>query len=74
MKGANYNGAMPAFGKVPGGGYNWTNERIAQVLSYIRHEWGNDAAFITTEKVAEVLKAEAARSKPWTADELKQFE
>ncbi len=74
VKGNTYNGAMPAFGKVPGGGYNWSEEKIAQVLSYIRHEWGNGAGFITKEKVAEILKAEAARSKPWTQDELKQFE
>lgn len=74
VKGNTYNGAMPAFGKVPGGGYNWSNERIAQVLSYIRHEWGNNASFITTEQVDAVLKAEAARSKPWTDAELKPFE
>ncbi|MCU0793139.1 MAG: cytochrome c [Opitutaceae bacterium] len=74
VKGNTYNGLMPAFGKVPGGGYNWSNERIAQVLTYIRQEWGNTAAPITTEKVAEVLKAEAARTKPWTQDELKPFE
>ena len=74
VKGNTYNGAMPAFGKVPGGGYNWSEEKIAHVLSYIRHDWGNNAAFITKEKVAEVLKAEAARTKPWTQDDLKSFE
>ena len=74
VKGNTYNGAMPAFGKVPGGGYNWSDEKIAQVLSYIRHEWGNNADFITKDKVAEILKAEASRAKPWTQDELKQFE
>jgi mono/diheme cytochrome c family protein len=74
VKGTAFNGAMPAFGKVPGGGYNWNSEKIAQVLSYIRHEWGNNAEFITKEKVDEILKAEASRAKPWTQDELKQFE
>lgn len=74
VKGNTYNGAMPAFGKVPGGGYNWNNEKISHVLSYIRHEWGNNAEFITKEKVDEVLKAEAARAKAWTQDELKTFE
>lgn len=73
VKGNSYNGAMPAFGKVPGGGYNWNNEKISQVLSYIRHEWGNDASFITKEKVDEVLKAEAARAKAWTQAELAPF-
>lgn len=74
VKGGSYNGAMPAFGKVPGGGYNWTDERIAQVLSYIRQDWGNNAEFISKDKVTEVLKAEASRSKPWTQDELVKFE
>jgi mono/diheme cytochrome c family protein len=74
VKGSTFNGAMPAFGKVPGGGYNWNAEKIAQVLSYIRHEWGNNAGFITKEKVDEIFKAEAARSKVWTQDELKKFE
>jgi mono/diheme cytochrome c family protein len=73
VKGNTYNGLMPAFGKVPGGGYNWNNERIAHVLSYIRHEWGNNASFITKEQVDEVLKAEATRAKPWTQDELAPF-
>jgi mono/diheme cytochrome c family protein len=73
VKGNTYNGLMPAFGKVPGGGYNWNNERISQVLSYIRHEWGNNASFITKEQVDAVLKAEAARAKPWTQDELASF-
>ncbi len=74
VKGNSYNGLMPAFGKVPGGGYNWTEERIAHVLSYIRHEWGNNASFITKDQVTEVLKAEASRAKPWTEAELKPFE
>lgn len=74
VKGNTYNGAMPAFGKVPGGGYNWNSEKISQVLSYIRHEWGNNAEFITKEKVDEILKADSGRAKPWTQDELKAFE
>ncbi len=73
VKGNTYNGAMPAFGKIPGGGYNWSDEKIAHVLSYIRHDWGNNAEFITKDKVTEVLKAEAARAKSWTQDELAPF-
>jgi len=74
VKGNNYNGVMPSFGKVPGGGYNWSDEKIAQVLSYIRQDWGNNAALVTKEKVSEILKLEAARDKPWTQAELKAFE
>lgn len=73
VKGNTYNGAMPAFGKVPGGGYNWSEEKISHVLSYIRHEWGNDAAFVTKEKVSEVLAANKARAKVWTQEELAPF-
>jgi mono/diheme cytochrome c family protein len=71
VAGAKYTGLMPAFGKVPGGGYNWSDDRIAQVLTYIRQEWGNAAAPITTEKVKEVREAvAAARTTPWTEAEL----
>jgi mono/diheme cytochrome c family protein len=73
VQGKPYNGAMPAFGKVLGGGYNWNEEKISQVLTYIRQEWGNAAAPITKVKIAEVLAAEKARSKPWTSGELDPF-
>lgn len=73
VEGKSYNGAMPAFGKVTGGGYNWNEEKISQVLTYIRQEWGNKAAPITKDKVAEVLAKEAARAKPWTQGELDPF-
>lgn len=74
VKGNTYSGLMPAFGRVPGGGYNWNAERIAHLLSYIRNDWGNSAPFVTPEKVAEVIQLEAARTKPWTQDELRPFE
>ena len=72
VEGNKYNGLMPAFGKVPGGGYNWTDERIAQVLTYIRQEWGNTGGPITTAKVKEIREQGGAgtRTKPWTEAEL----
>lgn len=73
VHGKTYNGAMPAFGKVAGGGYNWNEEKISQVLTYIRQEWGNTGAPITKDKVAEVLAKEKARAKPWTEAELNPF-
>jgi mono/diheme cytochrome c family protein len=73
VEGKTYNGAMPAFGKVTGGGYNWNEEKLSQVLTYVRQEWGNQAAPITKDKVTEVLNAEKARPKPWTAGELESF-
>ena len=50
-------------------GYNWTDDKIAAVLTYIRQEWGNAAGPITTEQVAAIRAKEGDR-KAWTADEL----
>lgn len=64
--------AMPAFGKVPGSGYNWNDERIAAVLTYIRQQWGNQAEPITAEQVAAVHTKEGNR-KEWSEAELEPF-
>lgn len=70
VKGHTYNAAaMPAFGQVAGGGYNWSDEKIAAVLTYIRHEWGNGAGPIETARVTELRIKEAARQE-WTEAEL----
>ena len=61
--------AMPAFGRVAGGGYNWNDDRIAAVLTYIRQTWGNAAEPITPEQVAGVMGQTGDR-KEWSADEL----
>ena len=68
VSGATFNGAMPAIG--PGGGYNFTDEKIAYVLTYVRQEWGNASPAITPEKVKEIRTAAAGRATPWTAAEL----
>jgi mono/diheme cytochrome c family protein len=72
VKGADYNSAMPAFGRVAGSGYNWTDDKVAAVLTYIRQEWGNQAPPISTEKVAEI-RAKEGDHKPWTAAELEKL-
>jgi mono/diheme cytochrome c family protein len=72
VKGTDYNSAMPAFGRVAGSGYNWTDDKVAAVLTYIRQEWGNQAGPISTEKVAEV-RAKEGDHKPWTAAELESL-
>lgn len=64
VKGNDYNGNMPA----QGASYN--DAQIAQVLTYIRSEWGNSAGPITAEAVAEVRKLYGKRN-PWSATELK---
>ena len=70
VKGADFGAAaMPVFGKVAGSGYNWSDEKIAAVLSYVRQEWGNKAAPIAAEKVTAIRTKEGDR-KEWSQDEL----
>jgi mono/diheme cytochrome c family protein len=68
VAGAQYNGAMPAFGQ--GSGYNWSDEKVSHVLTFIRQSWGNSAPAITPERVTEIRNAVGQRKTPWTADEL----
>ena len=60
---------MPVFGKVAGSGYNWSDDKIAAVLTYIRQEWGNKSGPIAAELVAAVHAKEGER-KQWSSDEL----
>ncbi len=60
--------AMPVFGQVPNSAYNWSDEKIAAVLSYVRQEWGNKAAAITADQVAAVRKAVGTRKEMTEAD------
>jgi mono/diheme cytochrome c family protein len=64
VKGVTYNNAMPPWRPT------LTDEEIAQVITYVRQAWGNDASSVTTEEVAKVRQATASRTTPWTADEL----
>jgi len=71
VNGTTFNSAaMPAFGPL---GSNWKDEKIANVLTYIRQEWGNKSAPVTKETVARIRAATAARGKAWTAAELAEF-
>lgn len=73
VKGTTYNAAaMPAFGQVAGGGYNWSDEKIAAVLTYIRQEWGNAAGPIETATVTAVRQQHGDR-KEWSESELLQL-
>jgi mono/diheme cytochrome c family protein len=69
VRGADFGAAvMPAFG--PTGTFGWSDEKIADVLTYVRQEWGNKAAPITADQVAAIRTAEASRTKAWMQDEL----
>jgi mono/diheme cytochrome c family protein len=67
VEGAQYNGNMPAWGK------QLTDDQIANVLTYIRQEWGNKAGPVTKDQIAALHKEVAGRSDPWTDAELKPF-
>jgi mono/diheme cytochrome c family protein len=70
VKGVSFPGAaaMPSFGSA---GFNWSDEKIAEVLSYVRQEWDNKAPPVDAAKVAEVRKQVGER-KEWTQEELLQ--
>jgi mono/diheme cytochrome c family protein len=69
VKGVVYEQSMVPNGRVTGSGFNLSDEKIAQVLTYIRQEWGNAAPPVTTEKVAEVHTKDGDH-KPYVPDEL----
>jgi mono/diheme cytochrome c family protein len=48
---------MPVFGQVAGSAYNWNDEKIAAVLTYVRQEWGNKAGAVSADEVSAVRKA-----------------
>ena len=61
-------------GDMPGIGYDKTlpNEDIAELLSFIRKSWQNNASPVTKEEVATVRQKLAGREKAFTAEELKK--
>lgn len=63
VNGKAYNGQMPPQGAKP-------NTEIAQLLSYIRSEWGNKASIIYEDQVAAVRKEIGTRS-GYTGDEIR---
>ena len=71
VKGQDFPGTvpMPSFGKVAGSGFNWSDDKIAAVLTYVRSEWGNTAGAVSAEQVAAIHGKEGDH-KAWTADEL----
>lgn len=70
VEGHAFNAAqMPTFGQVPGSSYNWSDDRIANVLTYIRQEWGNKAGPITEAQVAAIRAKDGAHD-PETESQL----
>ncbi len=65
VKGDTFNNAMVPWKDV------LSDEQIAAVLTYIRSEWGNNAAPIPADYVAKVRAETADRGEPWTQAALK---
>ena len=52
---------------------SFDDQWLADVLTYIRNSWENEASVITKEDIAGVRKLTSARSTPWTLTELAIF-
>ena len=68
VNGVTYNGLMP-----PWGGF-LDDKQVADVLTYIRSNFGNEADAVTAEEVALVREVVSERKDAWTMEELKQPE
>ena len=69
IEGKTWNLIMPGHAINPA----FTDERVGQVLTYIRNEWGNEASAVTEEEVAAVRAATEGRVEPWTVQQLMQI-
>ncbi len=54
--------AMPSFGKVPNSAYNWSDEKIAAVLTFVRQNWDNKAGPVTADQVTAIHNAVGNRA------------
>ena len=64
VKGTKWNSNMPAFGEAI------TDQQIADVLTYLRREWGHLAEPVTEASVKAVRTVTAGRDDSWTEAEL----
>jgi mono/diheme cytochrome c family protein len=65
VKGKTYNNNMQAWKD------QLSDEQIANILTYIRQEWGNNAGPITKEGIAAVRAEVGTRRAPWSEAELR---
>ncbi len=66
VDGTTFNSIMPP----PAPALN--DQEVADVLSYVRNEWGNEAAPVTVEAVT-AIRAQGTRATPWTWAELEKL-
>ncbi len=65
-----WNLAMPGQGTNPA----LDDAKLADVLSFVRNAWGNEASVIDSAQVAAVREQTKTRKMPWTADTLMQVD
>jgi mono/diheme cytochrome c family protein len=64
------NGKEGTIGLMPPLGLTLTDSHVADVLTYVRREWGHTASPVDSAMVAAVRAQTAARTRPWTTEEL----
>ena len=64
-------GKEGAIGLMPPVGQVFSDEQIADVLTYVRREWGQEGSPVDPGMVAKVRAATADRQRPWTDSELR---
>jgi mono/diheme cytochrome c family protein len=57
-----------------GMGAVYSDEQLADLLSYIRNSWGNKASVVTAEQVKKVRADLGGRAQPYTGEELMKLE
>jgi len=60
---------MPSFGA---SGFNWNDDKVADVLTYVRQEWGNKGAPVTADEVKAVREKNGSRA-AWNEADLLQM-
>ncbi len=66
VNGAKYNSVMTPWASL------FSDQEVANVVTYIRSQWGNKASAVTPAQVAAVRTATKARKTQWTAAELQK--
>ncbi|MCW1923420.1 ThuA domain-containing protein [Luteolibacter arcticus] len=63
VAGKDYNAVMPAH-------VDLDDQKVSDVLTYVRQSWSNDASPVTPVQVKEIRERHKDRTTPWTAAEL----
>ena len=64
------NGKEGAIGLMPPMGATLSDEQVADVLTYVRREWGHSGTPVESASIAEVREVTRERTRPWSHDEL----